>query len=169
MQRRRRHGEENIHPRRHVDTGGDHGRRVDERADRRRSGHGVRQPNEERNLRRLAGRADEKEKRGNGDDWPTPNESILDRRRPFGHLANGQRAMALRIERPEQQKHAEHETEVADPVDDESFVAGAGVGVVMIPKTDQRVGTQADAFPTDEQQEQAIAQHQRQHRRGEEI
>ena len=77
--------------------------------------------------------------------------------------------MALRIEGPEQQKHAEDKTEIADPVDDESFIAGAGVGVVMIPKTDQRVGTQSDAFPTDEQQEQAIAQHQGQHRRGEKI
>ena len=74
--------------------------------------------------------------------------------------------MTLGVEGPEQQKHAEDKAEVADPIDDEGFIAGARVGMILIPKTDQRVRTKTDAFPTDEQQEQAVAQHQGQHRRG---
>ena len=77
--------------------------------------------------------------------------------------------MPLGIEGPEQQKHAEDKTEIADAVDDESLVAGARVVVIVVPKTDQRIGAQAHAFPTDEQQQQAIAQNQRKHRRGEQV
>ena len=43
----------------HVDAGGDHRGRVDERGDRRRAFHGVGQPDVERKLRALAGGAEE--------------------------------------------------------------------------------------------------------------
>ena len=61
--RRRRQGKEEMQPRGHVDAGGHHGRGVDQRAHRRRPGHGVRQPDEQWDLRRLAGGADKKQKR----------------------------------------------------------------------------------------------------------
>ena len=83
---------------------------------------------------------------------------VFDRRRPLHHFAKGEGAVPLGIERPEKQKHAEDKTEVADAVDDKSFVAGARVVVIGVPKADQRVRTQAHAFPTDEQQQQTIAQ-----------
>ena len=44
-----------------VDAGGHHRRRVDQRRDRRRAGHRVGQPDVERDLRRLAGGADEQQ------------------------------------------------------------------------------------------------------------
>src|ERR671922_2848816 len=77
--------------------------------------------------------------------------------------------MALGVEGPEQQKHAQDEAEVTDSIDDEGFVAGAGIIVIGIPKPDQSVRAQADSFPTDEKQQQTIAQHQGQHRRGEQV
>ncbi len=49
--------------------------------------------------------------------------------------------MPLSVKRPEQQKHAEHKSEIANAIDDECFIAGAGVGVIGVPKTDQRVRT----------------------------
>ena len=48
-------------PREHVGPGGDHGRRVDERGRGRRALHGVGEPVVERELRRLAGDADEQQ------------------------------------------------------------------------------------------------------------
>ena len=77
--------------------------------------------------------------------------------------------MPLGIEGPEKQKHAEDKTEIADAVDDKSLVAGARVVVIGVPKTDERIRTQAHAFPTDEEQQQTIAQNQRKHRRGEQV
>ena len=47
----------------HVDAGGHHGRGVDQGADRRRTGHGVRQPDVQRNLRRFTGGADQQQQR----------------------------------------------------------------------------------------------------------
>ena len=43
------------------------------------------------------------------------------------------------------------------------------VGQLLVPEADQRVGAEADAFPADEHQQQVVAQHQRQHREGEEV
>ena len=51
--------DEEEHARQHVDACGDHRRGVDERGDRRRALHGIRQPDVERNLRGLADRAAE--------------------------------------------------------------------------------------------------------------
>ena len=50
-----------MHPRDQIDAGRDHRRGVNERAHRRGAGHGVRQPDIERDLGRLAGRADKEE------------------------------------------------------------------------------------------------------------
>ena len=59
VQGRRRHREKEPQSRDHVDARGHHRRSVNQRAHRRRSRHGVRQPDMERDLRRLAGGADE--------------------------------------------------------------------------------------------------------------
>ena len=56
-QRDRRALKNHVRARNHVDARRHHGRRVDQRRDRRRAFHGVRQPDIERNLRRLAARA----------------------------------------------------------------------------------------------------------------
>ena len=60
---RRRLLEDRVRARDQVDAGGDHRRRVDERADRRRALHRVRQPRVQRDLRRLRDRAAEQAER----------------------------------------------------------------------------------------------------------
>jgi hypothetical protein len=52
---------EKIEPRDHIDAGGHHGGGMDQRADGSRTNHRVGQPYVERNLRRLAGRAEEQQ------------------------------------------------------------------------------------------------------------
>ena len=56
----------------------------------------------------------------------------------------------------QQQKDADQESEVADAVDDECFLAGVGGGVFLEPEADEQVGSETDAFPSDEH-EQSIA------------
>ena len=53
-----------VHAADEVDARGDHGRRVDEGADRGRALHGVGQPGVQRDLGRLGDRADEQQERG---------------------------------------------------------------------------------------------------------
>ncbi len=60
-QGRGRQGEQKMQPRRHVDARRDHGSGMDQRAHRRRAGHRVGQPDEQRNLRRFSGGADEQQ------------------------------------------------------------------------------------------------------------
>ena len=77
--------------------------------------------------------------------------------------------MSLRVESPKQKKDTQDKAEIADPIDNEGFVAGPGIILVLVPESDERVRTQSDTFPTDEHQQHAVAQNQRQHRRGEKI
>ena len=69
-------------------------------------------------MRRLAGRAQEQQKRGRGDHT---NGAVFDRPRV------GSRRDQLKVERAERgkdQQHSENEAEVADAVDDKRFLAG---------------------------------------------
>ena len=59
--------EQQVHARDQVDAGGDHRRRVDQRADRGRALHRVGQPGVQRDLRGLRERADEQQEAA-GDD-----------------------------------------------------------------------------------------------------
>ena len=63
-----RQAEEHVRADDHVDAGRDHRGGVDQRGDRRRAGHGVRQPDVQRDLRRLAARADEEQQADGGGD-----------------------------------------------------------------------------------------------------
>jgi hypothetical protein len=73
------------------------------------------------------------------------------------------------VEGPEEQKHAEHEAEVADAVDDESFLAGVGSGFSEEIEADQKVAGQANAFPTYEEQHIVRGEDQNQHEEHEQI
>ena len=61
VERRRRQLEQRRQARDHEDAGGHHGRGMDQRGDRRRAFHRVRQPGVEQELRRLAHRAHEQQ------------------------------------------------------------------------------------------------------------
>src|SRR4029434_5717080 len=73
------------------------------------------------------------------------------------------------VEGAEQQKHAQHEAEVANAVDDESLFAGVGSGFLEEIKADQEIAGEAHAFPSDKEQNVIGSEDQNQHEEHEEI
>ena len=147
----------------HVDTGGDHRRRVDQRRHRRRTFHRVRQPDVEGNLRALAGRADEQEQ---ADQRQDAEMAALDRHRRRGIL-NGSE-----IERAEgvvDEKDAEDEAPVADAVGDERFLPGVRRALLLVPVADQQVRAQAHAFPAHEHHQEVASQDEHEHEEAEQV
>ena len=119
----------------HVDAGGHHGRGVDQRRDRRRARHRVGQPDVERDLRRLAGRADEEAQPDHVDEPPAARPEGV-RHRALGDRRRSARAMSAKstpagtpacTNDAEEQEDPEQEAEVADAVDDERLRAAVGV------------------------------------------
>ena len=81
-----------------------------------------------------------------------------------GDFSEGERA-----EVADQQKDADQESEVADAVDDERFLAGVGRGVFLKPEADEQIGREPDAFPADEHQQHVAGQDQQGHEEEEEV
>ena len=69
----------------------------------------------------------------------------------------------------EDQEHREQEPDVTDAVGDEGLLPRDRGGVALEPERDQQVRAEADALPPEEGHEEARAEHQDQHRRGEEV
>ena len=154
--------EQHVTARDHVDTGGHHRRRVDQRGDRRGALHCVGQPDVERNLRGLACRAQHQQQRDGSEEL---------RALPLRMLRDGaedlRKAQAAEVR--DQQEHCQQETEVADAVDDEGLFAGVGGGGLLEVKADQQVRAEAHALPADEQQQEVCGQHQHRHEEHEEV
>src|SRR5712671_4985254 len=72
-------------------------------------------------------------------------------------------------ERFEEQEHAEHESEVADAIDDEGFLAGVSGGFAEEIKTDEQVTAESHAFPADEEEHVVGGQNEDEHEEHEEI
>src|SRR5882762_7526911 len=72
-------------------------------------------------------------------------------------------------ERFEEQEHAEHESEVADAIDNEGFLAGVGGGFAEEIKTDQQVTAKSHAFPADEEENVIGGQDENEHEEHEEV
>src|SRR5215207_8933290 len=140
-----------------VDAGGDHRRGMDQRRDRGRPLHGVRQPDMQRELRALASRTAE-EQEGDGGDH---------RHRGSGHLSEdlAEFERAELIEDPDQ---PQPKCQVADAVDDERLLRGAGGGAASEPEPDQQVRRQTNPLPEEEEEKEVIGQDQHQHREDEE-
>jgi hypothetical protein len=132
---------------------------------------GVRQPDVKRDLRRLAGRADEQEeRRPEGHRRPQPRQ--LHEGAAAARRRRRCRREVAEVERPGgvvQQEHPDQEPEVADPVGDEGLLARVGVGVRGVPKTNQQVAAEPHPLPADEHDGEAVAQHQHQHRAAEQV
>ena len=141
--RHRRHREEEAAARDQVDARGDHRRRVDERRDRRRAGHGVGQPDVERDLRALAGAAEEEEEADRRHDRPA------ERRAPTRPRCTPTKSSVPRF--ANSRNIAIEEAEVADAVDDERLLARVGVRLLAEPEADEQIRTEPDAFPPDEE------------------
>ena len=146
----------------HVNAGGHHGGGVDEGRHRGRAFHRVGQPYVERNLRRLARRADEQQQ-GN---QRQRAERHLDR-----HLLRGQGdgREVKRIERHHQHQGAQDEREVTDAVDDERLLGRVRCRLLLVVEANQQVRAQAHAFPADEHHQDVRAEHQHQHEEAEQV
>ena len=142
-----------------VDAGGDHRRRVDERRDGCRAGHGVAEPALQRELRRLAAGA-EQEHEADG-----RHEALVG---VAARLSEHGREVH-RAEVEEHQDDRDGQAEVADAVGHERLVGRRRVGRVPVPEADEQVGREADALPADVEQQVAVGQHEQQHRRDEEV
>ena len=166
-QRGRRHFEHRRQAADHEDAGGDHGGRVDQRRHRGRAFHRVGKPGVEAELRRLAHRADEQQQAEHGHGVEAVTQEADGRtghRR--GHFQNFRDRDG--IEHQIGAENAHHEAKVADAVDDERLDRGRVGRRLAEPETDQQVGGQTHAFPTEEHLQQIVRGHEHQHREGEE-
>ena len=161
-ERDRRVLEEHRVPADHVDAGGHHRGRVNQRRHRRRAFHGVGQPGVERNLRRLASGAAEEQQRDQAE-------------RAEGHFGRHRRGLGRddleveRAERDERQQGAEHEQVVADAIHDERLLGRVPRRLLHVVEADEQVGTQAHALPAHEHHEEVRAEHEQQHEEHEQV
>ncbi len=153
--------EDRVRPGDEVDAGVDHRRGVDQRRDRGRALHRVRQPDVERELGALADGAREDEQ---GDD--------PDRDREVG--ANGRQARdrVADVQGPrvhEDRHDPEREPDVADAVDEERLLRGERGGLLVLPEPDEQVARQPDQLPGDEDDEEVVREDEQQHRDHEQV
>ena len=151
-----------------VDAGGDHGRGVDQGRHRRRTGHGVGQPDVERNLSALAGGAQEESQGDEGGKRQAQNVVALHH---FRRVLDGAEELLV-VEGSElrhQSEHPRQEAEVAHPVDDECLASGEGRELLIVVEADQQVRAQPHPFPADEGDEKVVAQDEHQHHAHEQV
>jgi hypothetical protein len=72
-------------------------------------------------------------------------------------------------ERPEDDEHRDEEAHVADAVDDERLLRRARVLRLGEPEADEQVAAQPDELPADEQHEEALPEHEDEHRGEEQV
>ena len=130
------------------------------------TGHGIRQPDIERDLRRFAGHAHQQEKGDEEDDagrdgMPPPTKTSVE---------------VETLEPPEHDEGCEQEAEVTDAVGDHGFLGGIRVGpgrtterIHLIPEADQQEGAQAHALPADEEHQVGVAADQDHHHGDEQV
>ena len=63
----------------------------------------------------------------------------------------------------EQQEHTQHETEIADTINDECFLACIGSRFFQEIEADQQVAAEAHTLPPDEKEDIVGSKHQNQH------
>ncbi len=157
-----RQHEQRVGARHHVHARGHHGRSVDQRGDRRRAFHRVRQPDIQRELRRLAAGADEQQQAGGGD-HRIANVKLSAARQQVDL------GVLHRAEVPGDGEHAQDESGVTDTVHDECLVGGGRGGVALEVEADQQVRAQAHALPAHEHHGVVVGQDQRQHGEHEQV
>src|SRR5690606_5726688 len=65
--------------------------------------------------------------------------------------------------------HSHEQAKITNTIGDEGLLAGRSIRLFGKPKTDEQVTAEAHAFPTDKKNGEAIAEHQNQHRKHEEV
>ena len=139
---------------------------MDQRGDRGRAFHGVRQPGVQQELGRFAHRAHEQQQAGQRQRIGMPAEEINGLARKPGR-ARKNRLEVGRFQQHENGEDAERKTEIADAVDHESLDRRRIRRRLLVPEADQQVAHEPDAFPAEEQLDQIVRGHQHQHREGE--
>ena len=147
----------------HVHAGRHHRRGVDEGRDRRRAFHGVRQPDVERNLRRLAGGADEEQQRRERQRCRTSPRA---QRRRGARDAPGSRAC-----RTSRTAAACRATNAKSPMrlTMKAFLPASDADFFVYQKPMSRYEQRPDALPADEHHQEVRAEHEHQHEGGEQV
>ena len=143
---------------------------MDQRRNRGRTFHGVRQPGVQQELRRLAHGAHEEQQTDHSHGIELPGEELNHRQTSRGELVGGLES-AIKIDVAEHQEGAENaqgKAEVTDAVDDEGLHRGGRGRRLGVPEPDQQIGSQPHAFPAKEHLQEVIGGHQHQHGEGEE-
>ncbi len=155
-ERRRRRQEHRVEPRHREHPGGDHRRGVDQRRDRRRAGHRVRQPDVQRELRGLADDAGAEQQRGGG-------------HRPGGQVRHGGEHVgdAEAAGGPAEHDHPDDEAGVPEPGGQERLERGRPRLRQLTVVTDQDVRAQAHDLPADQQHDEVAGDDDEQHGRRE--
>ena len=155
IQNFRGHQEQAMGTRNQVDTGGNHGRGVDQRGDRGWTRHRVGQPCLQRQLRGFTHGATQQHQR-------CPPQHVVAcfevRRRQFHHFAEVQRAQFV-----VENEQRESEEDVTHAGHDERFHGRCAILRIGVVETDQQVRAQTHAFPAQIHQQQVIGQHQNHH------
>ena len=139
-----------VHPAQQVHAGRHHGGGVDQGRDRGRALHGVGQPVEQRDLRRLAGGGEEEEEHHRGG-RAAPQVVQLPEDPP------ARAALVLRVPVFSKiKKMARRKPDVTDAVVDEGLLAGRGGRVAVEPVGDQPVRADAHPLPPDEGEQQVV-------------
>ncbi len=141
-----------------VESARNHRGRVDERRHGRGSGHGIRQPHKEGDLRAFAGGTN-KDQQHNESEQPGFDAGS------FGK----QGAKVERADFAKEEEHRKQEGKVAHPVHDERLVGGSAIAKVGVPEPDQQIRAEPHAFPPEEQHGQIIGQDEVEHGEDEEI
>src|SRR3979411_410592 len=109
---------------------------MDQRRDRRWSRHSIGKPNVERNLRALAGAAEEHEEANRRDEGAARSKVA------------GLGAHPHEIENTdvrEDHEHRDKKSKVAYPVHDERLLARVSVGLIVEPESDEEVRAESDS------------------------
>ena len=143
----------------HVNAGRHHRRRMDQRGDRRRAFHRIRQPDVQRKLRGLADRAAKNEKRGGRRDSQDYSVNFA----ISGAMsANTNEPVAVQTIRIPSMNPKSPMRLVMN-----AFFA-ASAADALEPMADQQIGTDADQLPEDEHHHEIVREHDSEHREHEE-
>ena len=153
---------ERPHARDQVDAGRDHRGGVDQRGDRGRALHRVRQPGVQRQLRRLGDRR--RRAAAARSSWRSRSPTAIS----LGASANAV-GVVDRVQVVPDHEDAERHPDVADRVHDERLLGRRDRGRALPPEADQQVRREADEAPAGEQEDEVAGQHEQQHREDEEV
>jgi len=147
---------------------------MDQRGDRRRAFHRVRQPGMQTKLRRLPARPHEQKQTNAGNRFgrreghPQEGEDFaIGFRRHDSRNCCEDIIESQRTRQDEDAENPECKAKVTDPVHDEGLDCRGIRARLLIPEADQQIGRETDPFPAEEHLNQVVGGYQHQHHEGE--